>query len=123
MLHQKFSGLQRKGRNYPAVRDGIRGPQTFLSGFRNSAGSVFSSGGNGVLVGIVGLILFTVALWVTYRFLVTSLVARWWRGPTTPGLSAHRGPEKLPKPGREMALSFWCYIEELGPTDTPSRSL
>lgn len=96
-------------------------PQNYFSGFRRGTGSYFSeSGGSGVLVGIVGLLLFTIAMWVTYKFLVTSLVTRVVLEGTYHAMRSPRtvGPEKMPKlNGREMTLSFWCYIEELGPTD------
>ncbi len=92
--------------------------QSFL-GLRQRATSTVA-GGSGVLVAVVGLVLFTVAMWVTYKFLVTSLVTRVVLEGTYHARNSPRtvGPDKLPKlNGREMTLSFWCYIEELGPTE------
>ena len=88
--------------------------------YRDAAAAVFNGRGSGVLTGIVGLMLFAVALFVTYRFLVTSLVTKVVLQGTYHARSSPRtvSADKLPKlNGREMTLSFWCYIEELGPTD------
>jgi hypothetical protein len=91
-----------------------------INSFSNSGRALISSSaGSGVIVGVVGLILFTVALYVIYTYLVTSLVTVAVLDGTYHARTAPRtvGADKLPKlNGREMSLSFWFYVEELGPT-------
>lgn len=89
--------------------------------FSYRSGPAMNSGGATiVVVGLLGVLLLAVALWVAYSFMVTSLVTKVVLSGTYHARNSPRtvGVEKMPKAnGREMSLAFWCYLEDSDSTD------
>jgi len=87
--------------------------------YRNNS-AMGSGGATVVVVGLLGVLLLAVAIWVAYSFMVTSLVTKVVLSGTYHARNSPRtvGVEKMPKAnGREMTLSFWCYLEDSDSTD------